>query len=141
MSTENNRRPTTPHRDYQYRNDKIRIEPVNDSSTRWVRSRWRWPSWCDHVLYLQMPHWMINSVSGGIVRDPNKATDCILFTSYRSLTAVKWSDHRPVVSNARIPFKPIGPPPENSDFSMDGRWSPVYLPNPGGVERRKKKAR
>ena len=91
----------------------------------WDWARHRWPSWCDRILYLDLPSWM-------------KATNPqaeIVVQGYTALPLMPSSDHRPVASSILIPAKAIPPPGRtvNADdqkdlvsrrgpFELDGAW-------------------
>ncbi|KAI1755880.1 DNase I-like protein [Xylaria castorea] len=81
-----------PQKDTQ--NQRNGSSAVHDV-VRWKWSSHRWPSWCDRVLYLDVPRWV----------SPSSATtetgmDII---AYDALPAVRTSDHRAVFLRLKAP--------------------------------------
>lgn len=70
------------------------------TSTEWQWTRYRWPSWCDRIVYLDMPPSMRQA-------DDDNAVGSIKTHSYTSLSLLPTSDHQPVGLAASVPFKPI----------------------------------
>jgi hypothetical protein len=68
--------------------------------TRWNWARHRWPSWCDRVLYLDLPAWMQKK---------------IIVNNYDALPQLETSDHRPVVLSLSVPLQAIAEPPDDQD--------------------------
>ena len=74
---------------------------VDDAAKVWWQfAGHRWPSWCDRVLYREMPTWA--QVDGGDAKKWNE--DKIEIVEYDALPVVKTSDHRGVFLRARVPL-------------------------------------
>ena len=87
---------------------------VQDDSRRWFWAKHRWPSWCDRILYLDLPSWMRGKIE---VRD------------YKALPLFATSDHRPVALSVSVPLAAIPEPPSQASdirlrppFSIDPDW-------------------
>jgi hypothetical protein len=80
---------------------------------QWSWAKKRWPSWCDRILYLDLPLWM---------RDG----DQIKPHGYDSLPLFPTSDHRAVALAISVPLKPLPPPPETAHPNDDIRLSPPF---------------
>jgi len=91
----------------------------------WQWSKHRWPSWCDRILYLDLPTWMKSE-------DP---TAQIQVVKYTALPLMSTSDHRPVILFLSIPLKPI-PPPTDEVLDGDVRVKPPFPIDPKWRERR-----
>lgn len=78
---------------------------------RWNWATHRWPSWCDRILYLEMPSWMGGTTKGKIISQ-----------SYIALPLLPTSDHRPVASLFEVPQIPLSDPDQLD--SVDPRISP-----------------
>ena len=98
---------------------EIRFPPTyklltsNDSS-HWNWARHRWPSWCDRILYLEVPVWMQQKIT---------------VNKYDALPQLETSDHRPVVLSLSVPLAGIPKPPTNADdirlhppFDVEADW-------------------
>lgn len=103
---------------YKY-SDRQRAMADTDDGATWLWANHRWPSWCDRILYLDLPPWVIE-----------KGQLCsINVNSYTALPLMSTSDHRPVALSLSIPIKAI-PAPINEivdvrthpPFSIDPRW-------------------
>ena len=57
----------------------------------WKYASHRWPSWCDRVLYLDVPEW----------EGPEAKVEV---TAYKSLPLMASSDHQPVYFRAQVPL-------------------------------------
>lgn len=57
----------------------------------WKYASHRWPSWCDRVLYLDVPEWHGHEAKIGV-------------TAYKSLPLMASSDHQPVYFRANVPL-------------------------------------
>ena len=91
----------------------------DDNSEEWKWAIHRWPSWCDRILYLDLPNWTHEAVSAPRIEIHN----------YKALPLFPTSDHRPVVLSVSIPLAAMQEPPafENhlealSPFTIDGEW-------------------
>ncbi|KAL9624756.1 MAG: hypothetical protein Q9160_001110 [Pyrenula sp. 1 TL-2023] len=81
----------------------------SSSSSSYPWARYRWPSWCDRILYLPLPPWLPSSTP----------TPKLFPHSYTSLPLFPTSDHRPVALTLSIPFVPIPPPPPPQNPNLD----------------------
>jgi Endonuclease/Exonuclease/phosphatase family len=66
----------------------------------WNWARHRWPSWCDRILYLELPVWMQQRIT---------------VHKYGVLPQLETSDHRPVVLSLSVPVGAIPEPPKGED--------------------------
>lgn len=81
------------------------VDP-NETEARWDWTLHRWPSWCDRILYLDLPPWM------KIPSPPSfSPSTSIQIHEYTSLPLMATSDHQPVILSLSIPLKAIPPPP------------------------------
>lgn len=99
---------------YKY-SDKQRAVAETDAGVEWVWAKHRWPSWCDRILYLDLPSWMIST--------ENLAQ--IHVREYMALPLMSTSDHRPVVLSVSLPLKAI-PPPDDEVTIGDCRVNPPF---------------
>jgi hypothetical protein len=98
---------------YKYSRRPPRPSDDHHEVLNWAK--WRWPSWCDRILFLGPPSW--SSASGRGMR----------FGNYTALSVMPTSDHRPVAFSLSIPIEPIPKPPEGADGgSDDPRLSPPF---------------
>ncbi|CAK7202002.1 hypothetical protein SEUCBS139899_004720 [Sporothrix eucalyptigena] len=83
--------------------------PASDEAAPipWKYATHRWPSWCDRVLYLDVPEWAKNQWRSEQQR-PVSPADIpeIKVTSYESLPLMRTSDHQPVYFRAKVPLLP-----------------------------------
>ena len=91
----------------------------------WLWAKHRWPSWCDRILYLDIPTWMKSE-------DP---TAKIQIIKYTALPLMSTSDHRPVILSLSLPLKPI-PPPTDEITDGDVRAKPPFPIDPNWRKRR-----
>ena len=110
---------------YKY-SDKARAVAGTSDGVEWDWANHRWPSWCDRILYLDLPSWMKE-------QDPSNK---IQVRDYTALPLMSTSDHRPVALSLTIPQSPI-PSPDDEDIDGDLRLHPPFPINP---EWRKKRA-
>ena len=105
---------------YKY-SDRQRAVAETDAGIEWVWAEHRWPSWCDRILYLDLPSWMLST------DNPTK----IHILQYITLPLMSTSDHRPVVLSVSLPLKAIPPPNDevtisdcrlNPPFEIDSQW-------------------
>ncbi|KAL8699311.1 MAG: hypothetical protein Q9224_001472, partial [Gallowayella concinna] len=82
-----------------------RAAASEDETTTWEWAKHRWPSWCDRILYLDLPEWMKQE-------KPNVE---IKVKKYTALPLMPTSDHRPVIAVMRIPLQTIPAPGERQD--------------------------
>ena len=86
-----------------------------EKDSHWNWARHRWPSWCDRILYLELPTWI-----------PER----IAIHKYDALPPMETSDHRPVVLSLSVPLKAIPEPGEGQHgvrsqppFKFEPEWS------------------
>lgn len=93
----------------------------------WGWARHRWPSWCDRVLYLDLPSWM----------KATNSTAKIEVQGYKALPLLETSDHRPVACAFSIPATRIPEPDKETDQGGEGvRLKPPFGIDPIWKERR-----
>lgn len=84
---------------------------------QWNWAKHRWPSWCDRILYLDMPSWLSSA-------HPNAK---IIPKKYTALPSLPTSDHRPVSLEVTVPLIAIpSPPDEEGTESSDPRVAPPF---------------
>lgn len=104
-----------------------RLGGVEEPAT-WHWAPNRWPSWCDRILYLDMPPWM-------------KSDGEIEIHGYDALPLFPTSDHRAVGLAASVPLQPIREAPSSPadtalDRDNDVRWSPPFPIDPNWRSKR-----
>lgn len=94
----------------------------------WGWARHRWPSWCDRVLYLDMPPWMKSKDPGARVQ----------VQGYKALPLMASSDHRPVACSFSFHAEAIPEPSEDEErgAKLDVRLVPPFGLNPLWMEQR-----
>ncbi|KAL8855732.1 MAG: hypothetical protein Q9178_007653 [Gyalolechia marmorata] len=106
---------------YKYSKKAQMLAEKEESMTTWDWAKHRWPSWCDRILYLDLPAWMGSDTPGMRIE----------VKKYMALPLMPTSDHRPVILSMRIPLKAIPAPEEDSGeenvrtnppFDIDPRW-------------------
>ncbi|MCJ1379216.1 hypothetical protein MMC17_002316 [Xylographa soralifera] len=97
-----------------------------DQDEKWLWAKHRWPSWCDRILYLDIPPWMSS-------QDPSAR---IQIHKYTALPLMSTSDHRPVILSLSIPLRPI-PPPHDEVADRDWRLDPPFPVDPQWRQRRR----
>ncbi|GAW23294.1 hypothetical protein ANO14919_128490 [Xylariales sp. No.14919] len=91
------------------------LPPANDVVS-WMWATHRWPSWCDRVLYLNVPH----SVGGDMA---------IETIAYDALPPVRTSDHRAVYLRLSVPVLEPSILAPSAEFRASNRDDPrVKLP-------------
>ncbi|KAL2017068.1 hypothetical protein VTK56DRAFT_2641 [Thermocarpiscus australiensis] len=89
----------------------------------WRFAPHRWPGWCDRVLYLDLPEWVV--VAAATTDDDDKkkkkkgpgGMGGIHVLAYDAMPVLATSDHRPVYWHARVPLlgaDEMRPPPPPS---------------------------
>lgn len=112
--------PVTFPPTYKYQLKEPFLTSDNDLS-RWNWAKHRWPSWCDRILYLDIPKWLSSS-------HPNIK---IIPRKYTALPLLPTSDHRPVALEVTVPLVGIPRPPdeeESQDEDGGGRDPRVNPP-------------
>jgi hypothetical protein len=110
--------PVTFPPTYKYANDRT-VAPEGDDTQEFKWAQHRWPSWCDRILYLDLPSRM----------HENSASSKIKVHGYKALPVFPTSDHRPVALSLSVPLSAI-PPPDGvihdirlqPPFSTDPQW-------------------
>ena len=101
----------------------------------WAWARHRWPSWCDRVLYLDLPPWY---------KSKNAAAK-VEVLGYTALPLMTSSDHRAVACSFSVPTEAIPEPSddddeeeerEEGDAKLDIRLVPPFGLNPLWMEER-----
>ncbi|KAI6713017.1 hypothetical protein JHW43_004486 [Diplocarpon mali] len=82
---------------------------------RWQWAKHRWPSWCDRILYLDLPSWVKRS-------HPDAK---IITHNYTALPILPRTDHRAVALDVSVPLIPI-PPPSGEEEGHDPRIHPPF---------------
>lgn len=99
---------------YKY-DDKGPFLTEDDDLSRWSWAQHRWPSWCDRILYLDIPSW---------VKTTSPDTK-ITINKYTALPLFPTSDHRAVALSLNVPLIPI-PSPNEEEESDDPRITPPF---------------
>ncbi|KAL8706185.1 MAG: hypothetical protein Q9201_000763 [Fulgogasparrea decipioides] len=107
---------------YKYSDEAQLLAEKNHDVTTWDWAMHRWPSWCDRILYLDLPEWM-------------KGNAKVEVQKYNALPLQPTSDHRPVVLALRIPLKAI-PAPEDGQGEQHVRRRPPFELDPDWRARR-----
>ncbi|KAI0476121.1 inositol 5-phosphatase [Xylariaceae sp. FL0804] len=74
--------------------DRMAVDEPEVDVVSWKWATHRWPSWCDRVLFLNIPWW------AQALPEENKE---IKVMAYDALPAVRTSDHRPVFLRLNVP--------------------------------------
>ena len=98
-------------------------DPNPDDHLDWAPHRW--PSWCDRILYLDLPSWMMDQQLDAKIQ----------VLEYKALPLMSSSDHRAVALLLSIPLLPI-PPPDDEVAADDVRMHPPFPIDPHWRERR-----
>ena len=106
---------------YKYSDRAQSVAETQQDSSKWDWAHHRWPSWCDRILYLDLPSWMKAELPSPLEMKVN---------AYTALPLMSTSDHRPVVLSLSIPLKAIPAPTgyEADDvrihppFEIDPNW-------------------
>ncbi|KAH7311968.1 Endonuclease/exonuclease/phosphatase [Rhexocercosporidium sp. MPI-PUGE-AT-0058] len=109
--------PVTFPPTYKYDSKEPYLTPDEDLS-KWHWAKHRWPSWCDRILYLDIPSW--------VKRAHPEAQ--IVTHKYSALPLWPTSDHRAVALDLSIPLFPI-PPPKEDEEGEDPRIHPPFEVN------------
>ena len=104
---------------YKY-SPKTSIPVQTDDVESWEWAQHRWPSWCDRILYLDIPKWMKQ-------QHPERSIEV---HEYNALPLFSTSDHRPVALSLTIPWMAIPREPANPEdiryfppFDIDPHWN------------------
>lgn len=100
----------------------------DDDLQSWSWARHRWPSWCDRILYLDVPQWSKKQNSKAAIK----------VQKYIALPLMPTSDHRAVVSLVEIPLVQIPEPTEADDEADDPRIHPPFTIDANWKLRREK---
>jgi hypothetical protein len=118
--------PVTFPPTYKYDSKEPFLTPDEDLS-RWHWAKHRWPSWCDRILYLDIPTWLSSS----------KPDVKITTHKYSALPLQPTTDHRAVALEVSVPLAPI-PAPSEDEEGDDPRIHPPFEIN---VDWKKKRDR
>ena len=110
---------------YKYQPIGPFLTPDEDLS-KWHWATHRWPSWCDRILYLDVPPWL--------KKDNPEAK--ITIHKYSALPLTSTTDHRAVALSLSVPLTPIPSPSEEDEESDDPRVKPPFDINPDWRSRR-----
>jgi hypothetical protein len=101
---------------YKYDPKEPFLTPDEDLS-KWHWAKHRWPSWCDRILYLDIPSWLKS-------QHPEAK---ITTHRYTALPLFPTSDHRAVTLEVSVPLIPIPSPDEEADHeNKDPRANPPF---------------
>ncbi|KAI9046920.1 hypothetical protein LZ554_008998 [Drepanopeziza brunnea f. sp. 'monogermtubi'] len=109
--------PVTFPPTYKYKLQDPFMRPDEELS-RWHWAPHRWPSWCDRILYLDLPAWVKRS-------HPDAH---IMVRQYSALPLLPTTDHRGVALEVSVPLLPI-PPPREDEEGDDPRIRPPFEVN------------
>ena len=105
-------------------------KPSNENGVldTWIWAKHRFPSWCDRILYLDLPSWM----------KAHSPSTKIKVYGYKALPLMATSDHRPVACSFSIPAIAIPEPSaqEEEAGKDDVRILPPFDIDPHWRERR-----
>lgn len=118
--------PTYKYSDRGRANASKKGIEMDEDGQYWDWAKHRWPSWCDRVLYLELPAWM--KVKG--------KEEKIRVQGYKALPLMQTSDHRPVACSFSIPALAIPEPSEIDEVDGGVRIKPPFELNPVWKERR-----
>ncbi|KAL8762833.1 MAG: hypothetical protein Q9184_001219 [Pyrenodesmia sp. 2 TL-2023] len=111
---------------YKYSSKAQSHAETEGMTADWGWAKHRWPSWCDRILFLDLPPWMKEETPGAEIK----------VEWYTALPLMPTSDHRPVALRLRVPLKAISAPPEDSEGEEDVRLHPPIGIDPRWRERR-----
>lgn len=109
--------PVTFPPTYKYDSKEPFLTPDEDLS-KWHWAKHRWPSWCDRILYLDMPSWMKSQ----------RPDARFIIKNYTALPLQPTTDHRAVTMQFIVPLIPIQKPNEEEEeaASKDPRVNPPF---------------
>lgn len=110
---------------YKYSNKAQLLASTDAPTASWDWAKHRWPSWCDRILYLDLPSWMKSEMPDAKIE----------VKKYTALPLTPTSDHRPVLLAMRIPLKVI-PAPDEGQGEGDVRIQPPFEIDPQWREKR-----
>lgn len=99
---------------YKYNLEEPYLKSDEELSA-WHWAKHRWPSWCDRILYLDIPTWLSSS-KPGLKIIPHK---------YSALPLQPTTDHRAVALEVSVPLVPI-PAPSEDEEGDDPRLHPPF---------------
>ena len=103
-----------------------KAEDMDDTeSGSWEWAKHRWPSWCDRVLYLDIPSWM-------------DSTKQVKINGYKALPLMASSDHRPVACSLDLPHEAITSPTLEQQKAGGVRCNPPFMIDPYWKGRRRR---
>ncbi|KAL8905389.1 MAG: hypothetical protein Q9207_002673 [Kuettlingeria erythrocarpa] len=110
---------------YKYSSNAQARAETDDMTADWGWAKHRWPSWCDRILFLDLPRWMQEERPGAEIE----------VVGYTALPLMPTSDHRPVALSLRVPLQAI-PAPEDSEGEETVRLRPSFGTDPRWRQRR-----
>ncbi|KAL2002856.1 hypothetical protein VTN02DRAFT_5693 [Thermoascus thermophilus] len=102
---------------YKYSEEARRAAAEDGEPKEWKWASSRWPSWCDRILYLDVPSWI-------------KGIGHVEPQVYDALPLFPTSDHRAVALSVSVPLKAIPEPGVgqtedvrlSAPFALDAEW-------------------
>ncbi len=116
---------------YKFSDKQIAIADVEDGLT-WDWAKHRWPSWCDRILYLDLPAW---------TREQQTSPVSIDVHAYTALPLMSTSDHRPVALTLSIPLTAMPISEDEITDAANVQILPPFEIDPKWRERREKARR
>lgn len=111
---------------YKYNPSQTKVLHDEDL-LEWNWAHHRWPSWCDRILYLDVPSWLK-------AQKPNVK---IITRKYTALPLMQTTDHRAVALSLVVPLASIPAPLDTDDAdSTDPRISPPFNIDPDWKAKR-----
>lgn len=115
---------------YKYKIIKDDNSDSNNKTEIWNWAPHRWPSWCDRILYMDLPRWLTSKYPEAQIR----------ILRYESLPLLPNSDHQPVALALEIPMVQI-PEPDYDEELDDPRIIPPFDIDISSKNRRAKAER
>ncbi len=109
--------PVTFPPTYKYNSKEPFLVP-DENLSKWHWASHRWPSWCDRILYLDIPPWLKST-------HPDAH---IITNKYSALPLLPTSDHRAVALDVSVPLIAI-PRPKEDEQGDDPRLHPPFEVN------------
>ncbi|RKF78927.1 Polyphosphatidylinositol phosphatase INP53 [Golovinomyces cichoracearum] len=110
---------------YKYSILKKNTESHAIQEKKWNWTPHRWPSWCDRILFLDLPIWQTSRYPGIQIKTLN----------YSSLPLLPNSDHQPVALSLEMPLLQIPDPSDEEDYD-DPRVRPPFYVDTSSKNRR-----
>lgn len=108
------------------RSGELKAEDIDKAeSGSWEWAKHRWPSWCDRILYLDLPRWM-------------DSTKRVKINGYTALPVMASSDHRPVACSLDLPCEAIARSTLEQQKAGGVRCNPPFMIDPYWKGRRRR---